>query len=105
MLGLNMSTDADADVVVASPKTRHELYARYSKSVVDFRNFECNILRLMRNPDTKPEHLEAVRHIYVDLFKRMTDAHQLLTNPENNPMRRHAARPSLTAYHDREGEK
>ncbi len=101
-LGLNMSTDADADVVVASPKTRHELYARYSESVANFRNFECNILRLMRNPDTKPEHLEAVRGSYVDLFKRMTDAHQLLTS---KAMGRHVARPSLTAYHDREGEK
>ena len=102
MLGLNMSTDADADVVVASPKTRHELYVRYAKSVEDFRNFECNILRLMRNPDTKPEHLVGIRESYVDLFKRMTDARQLLTS---KAMGRHVARPSLTAYHDREGEK
>ena len=87
-----------------STKDNPSLYAAYAKSVVNFRDLECSILRLMRDPETTNKQMEIVRQKYVDLFKRMTHAHQLLTDPEKNPLRRHAARPSLTAYHDRDHE-
>lgn len=83
-----------------NPSPTLQAYRTYQESIENFRRFECNMLRLMRHPETTVEQAEQVRVAYVDMFKRMSDAYELLTTK----MGRRAARPSLTAYHDWEAE-
>ncbi len=108
MMGLNVSTDAGADVVLDSPHVQARkkreaqmlAYTKYAECVANFRGMECCILKLMRHPEVTDEQILSVKQSYADAHKQLLGAYEKLIASG-----RQVARPSLTAYHDREGEK
>ncbi len=104
MMGLNMSTDADADVVLDSPHVQARkkrgaqmlAYAKYAECVDAIRGMECGILKLMRHPEATDEQVLSVKQSYTDAHKQLWDAYEKLI-----ALGRPVARPSLTAYHDK----
>lgn len=104
MLGLTMGAGEDADVVLPSPHRQAQekreaqrlAYSKYAECVVNFRQMECGILKLMRHPEATAEEVLSVRKSYADAHKQMWDAYEKLMASG-----RQVTRPSLTAYHEK----